>query len=257
MKVREIIGAILMVVLTLSGVVLACISSLALVLDSENIIYIMDKTNYIEKVEQEERSILLNYLPKEKVDELLDNVSVTSNIIKMVKTFETNNITEVSNEIKENFKNRLINVLDEDIANDTKSSFATTVSNAYIKAIFPITEFGLLSSIYVKYNTVLTYAIATLTVLVLGIYIYLALGKKTYKWAIIALYNVIIFSLIITFVMATFNNIFIGNERVTALVLGVITNIRNNILIAVLIILLIAIFSNYMAYFRKRRHSKK
>ena len=256
MKARHIIGAILMAVLTVAGIVLSFGGAITRVLSSEGIIKSMIEVDYLAKSEQEARNVLLNYLGAEKADTVLNDVSVKSDIREIAAAFDNNTVVEVAENMKENLKETIIETLDDDVQKNTKESFATVVSNEYIKTIFPVSEFNILSSIYEKYSTKLFLGDIILAVICIGIYIYLALGKKTYKWAIIALYNITILNLIVLSLVSIFNGIVIGNERTTAVIVNILDTIKTNVVLYTIIIFVIAVVSNYLAYFKKRKHSR-
>ena len=256
MKAKHIIGAILMVILTLTGIVLSFGTAIIQVLSADGIMQSMVKVDYLSASEQEARNVLLNYLEPEKADTVLSEISVKSDIREIATAFDNNSVTEVAEEVKRNIKKQIIEILDKDIPDATKESFATVVSDSYIKVIFPVKEFNMLSSIYETYSTKLVFAIIILAVICIVIYIFLALGKKTYKWAIIAMYNIIILNIILILVLGIFNGIVIGNERTTAVIANILFTIKINVTIVTIIILIITVISNYIAYFSKRKHSR-
>jgi len=256
MKLKDIIGTILMVVLTISGIVLSFGVAINGVLSSDGILDSMITSEYLNMSENESKTVLSHYMSTDKAEEILKNVSVKSGIRQIAEAFDNNTVEQVANTVKQEMKEQVIESLDEDIAESTKDNYATVVSNAYIKSIFPVTELSTLSGIYKTYGSKLVMALVILSVISAGIYIYLATGKKTYKWAIIALYNVIILNIIIVFVLGILDGIVIGNERTTAVITNMLSKIKINALLATAIVLVIAVISNYIAYFKKRKHSK-
>jgi len=256
MKLRDVIGVGLMIVLTISGIILSFGLALNQVLNSDGILICMIEANYLNDSEEEAKKVFENYMTEEKAKQVLENISVKSHIRQIAEAFDNNTVEQVASTVKEEMKEQVIESLDEDIAESTKDNYATVVSNAYIKSIFPVTELSTLSGIYKTYGSKLVMALVILSVISAGIYIYLATGKKTYKWAIIALYNVIILNIIIVFVLGILDGIVIGNERTTAVITNMLSKIKINALLATAIVLVIAVISNYIAYFKKRKHSK-
>ncbi|MBQ8043333.1 MAG: hypothetical protein IJ272_04190 [Clostridia bacterium] len=256
MKLKEIIGAIFMIVLTISGIILSFGVAINGVLSSDGILASMIQTDYLDKSEQQAKTVLSHYMSQEKAKEILENVSVKASVRQIADSFDNNTVEQVANNVKQEMKQAVLESLDENIASDTKEQFATVVSDAYIKSIFPVTELSTLSGIYKTYSSKLVLALVIIAIVSIGIYIYLATGKKTYKWAIIALYNVIILNIILLVVLGVLNGIVIGNERTTAVIISMLDKIKINVLIATLITFVIAVISNYIAYFRKKKHSK-
>ncbi len=256
MKLKDIIGVIFMIVLTISGIVLSFGIAISNVLSSDGILACMIKSDYLNKSEQEAKTVLSHYMSDEKAQEILANVSVKAGVRQITESFDNNTVDQVSNDVKTEMKEEIINSLDKNIASDTKNAFATVVSDAYIKSIVPVTELSTLSSIYKTYGSKLVLALVIVAVVTVGIYIYLATGKKTYKWAIIALYNVIILNIILVLVLGILNGIVIGNERTTAVIITMLNQIKINVVVATIITFVIAVVSNYIAYFRKRKYSK-
>lgn len=256
MKIKDIIGAICMVVLTLSGILLSFGIAINSVLSSEGILNIMIKSEYLEKSEDEATNILKNYMSAEKAEKILKNISTRAAIRQITEAFDSNNVEQVANSVKIDMKQAVINSIEDNTSNDTKEKYATVVSDAYIKSIFPVTEFNLLSNIYSKLSSKLNLALIITAIVVIVIYIYLATGKKTYKWAIIALYNIIILNIILLIMLGMFNGIVIGNERTTTVVMGMLNKIKINVIISTIVTFGIAVISNYIAYFKKRKHSK-
>ncbi len=256
MKLKDIIGTICMIVLTIVGMLLSFGLAINSVLNSDGILSIMIDTEYLDKSENEAKTVLTHYLSDEKADEVLENISTKSSIRQITEAFDSNNVEQVANNVRLDMKQAVLNSLEDSSSNDTKEKFATVVSDAYIKSIFPVTEFNLLSNIYSKISSKLNLALIIISIVFITIYIYLATGKKTYKWAIIALYNVIILNIIMILALGTFNGIVIGNERTTAVIIGMLNKIKINVVIATIITFAVSVISNYIAYFKKRKHSK-
>lgn len=250
MKFKQIIGAILMIILTVSGILVGLCISITTSINSDAIIKYIKKTNYLTDTEEEIKALLNNYLTKEKANLVLNNISVKSNILELAKSLDNNTVEEISKNLKENMQNEIEKVIDDNIDEKTKQEFATVVSEAYIKTIFPISEFNILSSIYKKYSTNIKLAYIALIILMIGIYIYLACDKKTYKWNIVALYNIIIINIILVLLTHKFNNIVIGNTRTTTIINEMIRSVKNIEIVYIVVMLAIAIVSNYIAYFK-------
>ena len=138
MKIKHIIGAILMVLLTVLGIVLSYGVSVTKVLSSNGIMKSMIDTDYLTRSEEAAKNVLLNYMDQEKAEEILNNVSVKSGIREIAAAFDNNTINEATEKVKETLKEQVIASLDKDIEVNTKESFAMLVSDAYIKAIFPV-----------------------------------------------------------------------------------------------------------------------
>lgn len=253
-RIKQIIGAILMAILTISLIILSIVLPIVININSSGIKNSMINSGYLDKTEQAAKTELSNYVSDEKVNIILENVSVKADISKIAVAFDNNTVQEVSNEVKEVLKQEVINILEDDIDSTTKNSFANVVSDAYIKSIFPVTEFNLLSVMYSKYSTKLIFASVVMGIICIVIYTYLAFGKKTYKWAIIALYNAIIINIIILVSFNMLNGIVIGNNRTTAVIMDMLSNIKNCIILEIIVIGIIAIISNYFAYFKNRKH---
>lgn len=257
MKARQIIGAILMVILTIAGIVLSFGIAITSKLNSEGILKSMIKTGYLAKSEDKAYHVLCNYLAEDKVEKILEEISVKSQIREIAEAFDNNTVAEVADSMKQEVEEQIISVIDKNIPEETKKSFVNVVSTSYIKTIFPVTELDLLSGIYKTYSTKILFAIIILALICVVIYIYLALGKKTYKWAIIAMYNVIILNIILVIALGALNGIVIGDTMTTQVILYILGSVKTTVLLICLIILLIAIVSNYIAYFKKRKHSSK
>ena len=256
MKMRQIIGCVLMVALSIIGIILSLGISGICILNSDGVMKSMLEADYLESSEKEAREVFENYLPKEKVDAILETISVKSQIREIAEAFDNNTVTQVANSFKLATKDEIIKVLDQDISEDTKASFAEVVSSSYIKTIFPVTELSILSNIYNNYASKVILAFVILALVSLIVYLYLALGHKTYKWAIIALYNIAIINIIFVVIMGSLSGIVIGNERTTSVITNMVNDIKFNILIATALVIFISVISNYIAYFKKRKHGK-
>ena len=256
MKLRDVIGIILMVVLSISGIVLSFGISISTVISSNGIKDSMLDVSYTDRTINECRTTLGHYMSLEKAEEIFNAISVKSHIRQITSAFDTNNIEQAANDVKNEMKQAVIASLEDNISSDTKESYAMVVSEAYIKNLFPITEFSILSNIYHMYTSRLVLLLIILGIVSVCIYIYLANGKKTYKWAIIPLYNIVIINILLIIVFGIFNNIFIGNARTTDVVLNMLAKIKSNVIISTIVVFVIAIVSNYIAYFRKRKHSR-
>lgn len=254
MQIKQIIGAILMIILTISGVVLGVLISINI--DSNAITQLMVKSNYLEESEKEVQNVLKNYLTAEKAALVLENISVKSDICELVEALDNNTVMQRTEQIKKDMQLEITKVLDDFVDENTKTQFATTVSDVYVKTIFPVTEYNMLSMVYAKYSNVLKYICVALVILIIGIYIYLMTGKKTYKWNIIAIYNVVLINIILILLTYSFNNIVVGNERTTLVISNLISSIRNNLIVYIVFALILAGISNYIAYFRHKKLSR-
>lgn len=254
MKIKQIIGAVLMGILTISSLLFGILLSIQININSKGVTSVINKTNYIEESIKDAKSVLENYLTEEKATLVLENINVKSHIYEMVETLENNTILNKSNEIKEEVKNEIVKVIDDSVEEKVKLEFAEKVSSAYIKKIFPVSEFNMLSKIYIKYSNAIKYMCLVLFVVMLGIYIYLSNNNKTYKWNIIAIYNTVLINIMIIIFTLSLNNISIGSVRLTKVIAKIISNVRWSLVIYTVILLVIQILSNYIAYFKK--HSK-
>lgn len=257
MKVKEITGAILMVILTISGVLLTIAVSVTCNINSEAIVNSMIKSDYLNKTEEETKLALKNYLSEEKLEEVLKNVNIKSDIKEIASAMGSGTVTKQANAVKEHLTSEVISVIDENVDEKSKNEFAKQISDTYIKTIFPVTEFDLISSMYNKYSSNIQFITVILAVVIIGIYIFLACSQKTYKWNIISAYNVIFINIMLVIFTFSLNDIVIGNVRTTSVLNSLITNIRINIVISILITLLVSILSNYIAYFRHKKSKKQ
>lgn len=256
MKLKDVIGIICMVILIISGIILSFGFAINCVLSSDGILNIIIKSEYMEKSENEAKTVLTHYMSEEKAQEVMESISTKASIRQITEAFDSNNVEQVANSARLEMKRAVLNSLEDNSSQDTKEKYATVVSEAYIKSIFPVTEFNLLSNVYSKLSTKLKLVLIITSVVAIAIYVYLAAGTKTYKWAIIALYNVIILNIIIILVLGIFNGIVLGNERTTNVIMGMLNKIKTNVVISTIITFAIAIISNYIAYFKKKKHTK-
>lgn len=255
MKLKEVIETICMLVLTISGILLSFGLAINSVLNSDGILTVMIDTEYLEKSENEASVVLRHYMSDEKADEVLEKISTKSSIRQITEAFDSNNVEQGANSVKADIKQAVLNSLEGDSSDNNKDKFATVVSDAYIKSIFPVAEFNLLSNMYSKFSSKLNLALIIIGVVSIGTYVYLATGKKTYKWAIIALYNIVILNIILLIILGMFNGIVIGNERTTAVIIGILNKIKINVVVATMIVFVTSVVSNYIAYFKKKKHS--
>ena len=256
MKSKQITCAILMAVQTLLLTMIVILSSVFIEINSNRIIKTMERSGYIESAVTCAEDTLNNYLPKEKTKEVLDNISVKSQIKEMVLSLDNNTVEQVAEEKKNEIKNQILKVIDSSVDSDTKDSFSDTVSGAYIKSIFPISEFNVLSLANSRYSQKIILSLIVILLISIGIYLFQASGKKTYKWAIIAIYNSIFFSVLLFIVSGMFNNISIGSINTTAFIHDFVKKVQFNIIFEIIILLILAVFSNWRAYFRKGRKTR-
>ena len=257
MKIKQIMGASLMVIFTICLIAITAILPIITNLNSNKLLSIMSNSNFMDNTDIATEKVLINYLTEENAKKVLEKINPKSDIKKIVLALENNAINKEVENIKNNAKQEIINVLGKDIDSASKESFATTVSNEYVKVLFPVTEFGVISAIYNKFYAKLMLAAVILSVICIAIYMYLALGKKTYKWAIIGIYNAIIITIIMLVAINMLNGIVVGNERTTALIMNVIASIKTYIVIEIILMIIIAVLANYKAYFKQRRYSKQ
>ena len=254
MKFKKVFDILLMVIQTILLVLLVTLTSIFIEINSSSILKTMEKAGYLQKAETSAKEALNNFLPIDKTEEVLKSISVKSQIKEMTLSLDNNTVEQVANEKKNEIKNEIIKVLDSSVDIDTKESFASTVSEVYIKAIFPVTEFKTLSIVNSRYSERLILSLVIILIISLGIYIYFLSGKKKIKWMIISIYNSIFFSVLIYTQIGMFNNISIGNINTTSVILEFIKNVKFNIIIGIILLIILCFLSNWKAYFRKRKH---
>lgn len=253
MKLNKLIGILLMIVLTASGIILSIGTAVTGVLNSKGIIASMQNANYLEKSETEAKKILGNYMSNEKVEQILQEINIKVQIKEIAAAFDNNTISIVANNMKDEMKQVIASSLDESVSEANKEAFAATISDEYIKTIFPVTELSALSAVYSIYREKLVLILVITAIFAFIIYMYLAFRKRIYRWAIVSLYNINIINIIFILILGMFDGIVIGSERTTAVVSNIISTIKMNVLIATFVTLIITIFSNYIEYFRKKR----
>ena len=256
MNIKQVVSSVLMVILSVFLILLVVSISVVTNVKSQSIIKAMEKVDFINNAETNAKCVLENYLPEEKVQEVLKKVSISAEIKEIVSGFDNNTVEKIANEKQQEIKKQIVDILDEDIGDNNKQLFAETVSTAYIKAILPVSEFNTISKINARYNQKLVLAITVIFILCIFILFFLYVGKKTFKWAVIALYNSVIFNSIVLILLNSFNNIRVGNNNTTVVILQILKQIKTGILIGIVITIVIVGIFNYIAYFRKRKHKK-
>ena len=256
MGIKQVIGGVLMIVLSFFLVILIFGTSIIINIKPSSIIKSMDKVEFIDNAEINAKEVLKNYLPQEKVQELLKKVSISSQIQEIVLGLDNNTIEKIADEKREEIKNQIITILDENLNQNSKEVFAETVSGSYIKAILPVAELSVISKLNVAYSGKILLGLVSISIISLFITAFLYNGKKTFKWAIIALYNCIILDIIALFSLNTFNGIKIGNDNTTAVILQLFKQVKINIIIGTVIVFVVACVFNYKAYFKKRKKNR-
>ena len=250
---KQIIGIFLMIVQTVLGIVLCIGIATVINMNSDTVLKAVYKANYLETTSFAAKETLMGYMTEEKADEILKNISVKSEIKELVGAIDNNTVEKKAEAMKAEMNTKVVMSLEDDVDENLKEQFATIVSNAYMKTIFPISEMSLVSKYCALYKNKIILAVVVLALIYGIIFVALSKGRKTYKWQIISMYNVVIFTLIIFALLGTVTNITIGNERTSEVITNIIKNVRGDILIAVFVMILLAIISNYFAYFRKKK----
>lgn len=252
MKLRDVINFICIIILTIFSIVLICSISLVTNLNSNGITKAVEKTGYLDYCEAEMNKILLNYLPEDKVDNLLEKVNVKGNVIELINAFDSNKIEAISIDMKKNVEQEILQVLDDNINEETKKEFASVVANVYMSEIFPVSEFDMISTYYHQYVQYVIMAIVIVGIICIIISIYFISNRKGKNCFIVSLYNIIILSLILVLMFGILDNIVIGDEITTSIILNLVSGIKNIILLCIVLISLITLIFNYFTYFRKR-----
>lgn len=251
MKIKQIIAIIFMLILTISGTIFVLTSSAVMLINTDKLVKIMDNTEYFESSSKEAETVFKNYLPESKAKQVISNIDIKQNILDITGAINNNTVEQVSNKVKQNVKDEVVSVLDKSIDKTTKENFATTVSDAYVSKVLPVKEFSVLGKVYSLYMNKLKDI-----VLVLGIVSFASLlicvlmSKRTIKWALVALYNIIIFSIVVVIVINMLNGISIGNARFTTLLTAMMNKYNTYIIIYALIMVALSIGLNFLAYFK-------
>ncbi len=254
---KQILGIFLMILQSILGIIICLSIALVVNMNSDAALKAIYDAKYLETTSTAAKQTLEGYMSKEKAEEILNKVSVKSSIKELTLAMDNNTVEKKAEDIKENIKEKIILSLEDESSEDTKVQYAEVVANAYMKTIFPVSEMSLVSRIYTLYQNKIIFGVIVLALVYGIIYVFLSKGRKTYKWQIIAIYNSIIF-LVIAFVMlGTVTGITIGNERTSVVITNMLTGIRMDVLLTVLGLLILAIFSNYIAYFRKKKKDSR
>ena len=256
MKIKNIIGVIFMILLTISGSILLFGISIKSLLSSKAIMNVMAKTNYIEKTEQQAKDVLGHYMELEQVEEMFKVVCAKEDIKEIANAFDSNTVEQAANGVKQTMEQTVLDSLDENISQDAKKKFSTVVSDAYMKTIFPVTEFKILSGIYAIYGAKLNLILIVAFLVILGICIYLVTDKESHGWIIIAMYNITLLSIMFIIALNGLNGITIGNERTTLVIRMMLNKIKIEVIISTVIMFIISCFLNYIVYLKKVRNKK-
>jgi len=246
MKIKNILGFICMLITTILGSILIFVISLIMEISSNGIMNAANKTNYFEMCKKDINEVLLNYMPQENVDSVLEEVDINTSIIGLINGFDSIKIDALAGDLKETVREKVKLSLNGNITEENKQEFSNVVSNAFVSEIFPSKEFHLVSSYYNKYVPYLELGTIVVLVLLGIIYIGMLLWKENRKWLIVSLYNILILSVIIAIMLSMFDNIVIGSEKTTSLVLGIISNIKENMYILSGIFFTVSIVLNYL-----------
>lgn len=256
MNIKNIFGFICMLAVTILGVIFILASSLVLEINSSGIMKAANETNYFEVCKKDAEEVLRNYMPEEKVDSILEEIDVKTDVIGLINGFDSVKIDALSNDIKSDVKSLVEQSLDENILDKNKHEFSKIVSNAFMAEIFPVEELDLVSRYSSRYIPYLKLGIIASLVIVGLVCICLIICKENRRWLIVSLYNIVIFSCIIAIMLSMFNNIVIGSEKTTELLLSIISNIQCNIYIFSSILFVISIVLNYLFYCIKTKNNK-
>ncbi len=250
---KQITGIILMVIETLLGIVICVGIAVAVNMNSDRVLKAAYKANYLNLTEQAVEETLKGYMTEDKVDEILDEVSVKSSVKELIVAMDNNTVEKKAEIMRGEINSKVINSLEDDIDESLKKEFANVVSNAYMKTIFPTKEMSMVSRIYTLYESKITLGIIVIAVIYGIIYVYLSKGRKMYKWQIISMYNTIVFVLAIYVLTSMVSGITIGNPRTANVIINMISKIRLDLLYTALGVAVLAIISNYFAYFKKTK----
>jgi len=242
-----------MIVQTILGIVLVVGIAVAININSDSLIKAIHKADYLETTEIAAKETLSHYMDVNQVEEILSKTSVKSEIKELANAMDNNTIDKVADNISKSMKEKVVKSIKDDVDTGTKESYAAVVTDAYMKTIFPTTELGLVSSMYTRYKAKIELMLIILGLIYAVIYVSLSMGKKMYKWEIVSLYNVIIFTSIIAILLGSFSDIVIGNVRTTAVISNLINSVRVDVVIGIIAVFALSIISNYIAYFKKKR----
>lgn len=253
MKLRDVINFIGIIILTIFSIVLICSISLVVTLNSNGIMKAVEKTGYLDSCEAEMKKILLNYLPEDKVDNVLEEVNVKGDIIGVINAFDSNKIEANATDMRKNVEEEVLQVLDDNTSEETKKEFANVVANVYMSEIFPVTEFDMISTYYQHYVQYIIMAIVIVGIICAIMCIYFISSRKGKNCFIVSLYNIIILSLMLVLMFGILDNLVIGDEITTSIILNLISGIKDIIVFCIVLISVVVLILNYFIYFKKRK----
>ena len=150
---KQVSGIFFMVVQTILGIVLCLGIATVVNMNSDSILKAIYKADYLETTELAAKQTLIGYMTEEKADLILKEISIKSEIKELVQAMDNNTLEKKAKEMEREVKNKVMVSLEDDVDENVKEQFASIVSNACMKSIFPISEMNLVSNFFAVYKT--------------------------------------------------------------------------------------------------------
>lgn len=248
-RVMQVLG---LIVITLLGFCLVWLIAVRLKLSAKGIISAMNNSEYYIQVEDKIEKEFENYLDDENAKDIISNVSVRKNGEYILSGILDNTVELNADKVQQEVYNILYRKLKSETNEENVELFAKRMSEKYIKMLIPVKYFSKYSKIYVKYVSTLDKVIICLLIIVGVTTIIMILKEECFKYVMISLYNIVVFSFYMMFIILGNNNLALGSLRV--LVVELLNNILFTVVLEIIVVICVIMLANYCKYYKKQKN---
>lgn len=248
--VKKIVNVIVMLLITILGMITIWCIGIGFVITPNGIKTCMNKSGYYSKIEEKLNSEFSYYLNEDKVKDMLVKIPAKENVDYILTGIDDQTVKERAENVKQEVKNIIFRDLSDLSSDENVELFSENMSEKYVKTILPISQLDKYSEVYAKYiNKLHMVTICSLTITIIMIIIAF-LSKDSSKFGIIALYNVIIFSVFLICIMFLNSNIALGDIKLV--IQQMLHETINAVILELLLVVLSLGVANYFVFFTKK-----
>lgn len=245
-KTLYIIGAIFT---TLLGLCLVWVLAIRLSISIDSIKSATKVSGYNNIIEMKIREEFSDYIGNEQIQELLSKIPIKDNIYYILSGIQDDTVEVRAENVQHEVYNVIYRNLKDKTSKESIDIFSKTMSEKYVKTLLPISYFAKYSKIYIKYEEKLNMIIVVISIMVVILFIVLSYNKRSFKYVIVALCDIVIISIYIMVVLLSNKSLALGNVRLV--IEQVVESITIKVGLELLLIIAIIIYMNYVKYLKK------
>lgn len=248
---KKILYAFLCGLITICGLCAVWLIAIRVNISAEGIKSAMEKSEYYSQIEKKIKEEFLSYLAEENVQDILTKIPVKENINYILSGIDDNTVQDKADKVKIEVTNILSSSLMEDASEENIKLFSQKMSEKYVKTLLPVSYFSKFGELYVSYIQKINALLVCIFMITLILIVVVVFNNKSFKYGIVALYNIVILSIYLIIVVLANNSLSIG--EIKPVLQEILSAISITVVFELLVVLVLILVANCNRYFVKHK----